>query len=140
MNDEEAFQAALDARPNDHTTRLVFADWLQDRGDERAEGYRMMAFARMVPAGPKKESQKGQRIWWWLETIAGRSHNCNVKSYWHSHLTTRWVESPEGCHPSWSGERVAYLTRREAEDNAARAWMKVSADKRHRDLRDAMNR
>jgi uncharacterized protein (TIGR02996 family) len=42
MDDEEAFQAALDANPDDHTTRLVFADWLQERDDPRAAGYREM--------------------------------------------------------------------------------------------------
>jgi uncharacterized protein (TIGR02996 family) len=36
---EEDFQNALDANPKDWQTRLVFADWLQERGDERAEGY-----------------------------------------------------------------------------------------------------
>jgi len=37
---EEDFQRRLDADPTDWPTRLVFADWLQERRDERAEGYR----------------------------------------------------------------------------------------------------
>jgi uncharacterized protein (TIGR02996 family) len=41
-SEEEAFQAALDANPDDHTTRRVFGDWLQERGDPRAEGYRAL--------------------------------------------------------------------------------------------------
>lgn len=36
MNDERTFLAALAARPDDETTRLVFADWLQERDDPRA--------------------------------------------------------------------------------------------------------
>lgn len=47
--DEMAFQAALDADPGDHTTRLVFADWLEERGDPRAEGYRALGVWRRVP-------------------------------------------------------------------------------------------
>ena len=49
MNEEEAFQAALDANPEDHTTRLVFADWLQERDDTRAEGYRYLGMNRRCP-------------------------------------------------------------------------------------------
>ena len=37
MTTEDDFQQALDANPDDHHTRLVFADWLQERGDPRAE-------------------------------------------------------------------------------------------------------
>jgi uncharacterized protein (TIGR02996 family) len=39
---EDDFQAALDAQPDDWQTRLVFADWLQERGDPRAEGHRAL--------------------------------------------------------------------------------------------------
>ncbi len=42
MTTEEDFQRALDENPDDHLTRLVFADWLQERDDPRAEGYRAM--------------------------------------------------------------------------------------------------
>ncbi len=49
MTTEEDFQHALDANPNDWQTRLVFADWLQDRDDPRAEGYRAMGFLRARP-------------------------------------------------------------------------------------------
>ncbi len=50
MNDEQAFFGVMDAHPDDMTTRLVFADWLQERGeDERAAGYRALAAARIVP-------------------------------------------------------------------------------------------
>ncbi len=38
MTTEEDFQAALDLHPDDWQTRLVFADWLQDRSDSPADG------------------------------------------------------------------------------------------------------
>ncbi len=42
MTDEAAFQAAIDADPANVALRLVFADWLEERGDWRAAGYRWM--------------------------------------------------------------------------------------------------
>ena len=49
MTDETAFQAALDERPADHALRLVFADWLEERGDWRAAGYRWMGENHSYP-------------------------------------------------------------------------------------------
>jgi uncharacterized protein (TIGR02996 family) len=49
MTSEEDFQAALDANPEDWQMRLVFADWLQDRGDPRAEGYRALGIRKKRP-------------------------------------------------------------------------------------------
>lgn len=49
MNTEADFHAMLDANPDDWQTRLVFADWLQDRGDVRAEGYRALGMLRRYP-------------------------------------------------------------------------------------------
>jgi uncharacterized protein (TIGR02996 family) len=46
---EDDFQKALDANPDDFQTKLVFADWLQERGDERAEGYRALGVQRLYP-------------------------------------------------------------------------------------------
>ncbi len=49
MTSEEDFQRALDEHPDDWQTRLVFADWLQERGDVRAEGYRALGVLRLWP-------------------------------------------------------------------------------------------
>ena len=49
MTTEDDFRAALAARPDDHQTRLVFADWLDERGDRRAAGYRAMGTLRVRP-------------------------------------------------------------------------------------------
>ena len=42
MVSEDDFHAALDADAGNPALRLVFADWLEERGDWRAEGYRWM--------------------------------------------------------------------------------------------------
>lgn len=49
---EDDFQYLLDLHPDDHTTRLVFADWLDERADPRAEGYRAMGVLRLHPMMP----------------------------------------------------------------------------------------
>ena len=46
---EDDFQAALDANCDDRHTRLVLADWLQDREDPRADGYRALGRNEMHP-------------------------------------------------------------------------------------------
>ena len=43
MRDETFFQATLRHDLDDAAARLLFADWLADRGDDRASGYRFMA-------------------------------------------------------------------------------------------------
>jgi uncharacterized protein (TIGR02996 family) len=44
MTDEDAFIRAIQADPDDTTTRLVYADWLEERGQPaRAETLRRWA-------------------------------------------------------------------------------------------------
>jgi len=42
MNDEAAFVQAMQESPEDATLRLVFADWLEERGDPRGELIRLL--------------------------------------------------------------------------------------------------
>ena len=49
MTTEDDFHAMLAAHPNDHATRLILADFLDDRGDPRGPGYRALALLRRVP-------------------------------------------------------------------------------------------
>ncbi len=49
MTTEDDFQGALDTNPDDWQTRLVFADWLDERGDPRAVGYRALGALQRVP-------------------------------------------------------------------------------------------
>lgn len=41
MSEEEAFLAAIQAAPAEALPRLVYADWLEDHGDSRAEFLRL---------------------------------------------------------------------------------------------------
>ena len=49
MTTEDDFQNTLDGNPADWQTRLVFADWLQERNDPRADGYRALGLLRLRP-------------------------------------------------------------------------------------------
>lgn len=51
-SEEEAFWQQLAAHPDDSHTRLVFADWLEERGDVRAEGMRCLGLIKWVPFVP----------------------------------------------------------------------------------------
>src|SRR5687767_3219374 len=42
MNEEAGFISALAAEPNDRTTLLVYADWLEERNDPRTEVLRVL--------------------------------------------------------------------------------------------------
>src|SRR5580658_8218580 len=42
MNEEAAFLQAMQENPEDTALRLVFADWLEERGDSRGELVRLL--------------------------------------------------------------------------------------------------
>ena len=50
MTDEAAFLAAIQAAPHDLAPRLVYADWLDDRGDPRGELIRIEEEMLSLPA------------------------------------------------------------------------------------------
>src|SRR3954451_8618726 len=51
MSEDEPFLRAILADPNDLASRLVYADWLDERADPRAEYLRLEARAREMPPG-----------------------------------------------------------------------------------------
>lgn len=46
MNEERGFLAAIRERPDDDTTKLIYADWLEEQDDPRAEYLRLMVKVR----------------------------------------------------------------------------------------------
>ncbi len=50
MNEEAAFLAGIRANPGDAALRLVYADWLEERGDPRAEFIRIWEEMATLPA------------------------------------------------------------------------------------------
>jgi uncharacterized protein (TIGR02996 family) len=124
MTTEDDFQAALDADPTDWQTRLVLADWLDERGDPRAEGYRALGLLRKRPRMEWYEhgvKRAKMRHWVWRKfltsaTIPDLNYDC---------LNGDWRDLIPDIN-----EINSYRTRREAEDAAARAFAKLPAARR----------
>ncbi len=110
MTTEEDFQAMLDLNPEDHQTRLIFADWLQDRDDPRAEGYRALGMKRLFPHWWHVAEN-----WQWSDTVTGQPYGSHLPEAWYSRL----------CPPAF------YPTRREADDRAALAFAKLPVARRN---------
>jgi uncharacterized protein (TIGR02996 family) len=115
MTTEDHFQAMLDLNPDDHDTRKIFADWLDERGDVRGPGYRALGLMR-------KNSQRfaGSRYQWtWWKALGGDSP---------SELPDEWFDE---LRDEEEGDEVLrdYASRRKAEDAAAIAFAKLPAER-----------
>src|SRR5436190_23569630 len=71
---ETAFLRSIMARPHDADPRLIFADWLEERGDPRAEFHRLLAELEQLDAGKKRRYRQPlcQRVFRWLGQHADR--------------------------------------------------------------------
>lgn len=56
-DEERAFLAAIAAAPDDDAPRLMYADWLMERGDPRGEFIRYQVTAAGLPAGDPRRKQ-----------------------------------------------------------------------------------
>lgn len=118
MTTEDDFQAKLDAAPDDWQTRLVLADWLSDRSDPRADGYRAMGHHKLRPYYDLWFNA-GMAKWTRLAEVGDAAD-----------LWSDWYKLLAG-YDTWSrpGTR-RYRTRREAEDAAALAFSQLPAARR----------
>ena len=133
MTTEDDFQRALDADPEDWHTRLVFADWLQERGDLRAEGYRALGVQRVQPIRIRMERSddrsEGERVF-----IYGTTANDSplARERWGGCFLPRpWFQKMRQLcdrdrNPWWR----YFATRRDAEDAAALAFARVGKTSR----------
>lgn len=134
MTTEEDFQRALDANPNDHQTRLVFADWLQEHNDPRAEGYRALGTQQLTPVlwrenthdrvtPPNAEWTHVNNDW-----ARGIHPNSLLPTDWHEALRGFALGNP----PTRRNDRnwVAHHTRRASEDAAAHAFSHLPPQRR----------
>ncbi|MBX3158245.1 MAG: TIGR02996 domain-containing protein [Deltaproteobacteria bacterium] len=126
MTDEAALLATLAEHPGDDDTRLVYADWLEERGEvQRAAVLRgIAALARVpfdddraVPAARKLLATSAGVVAEWLELVS------------HPRLEgTVWGLRDEGDRPYFlaflPGGKLAY---RRADDGTAGTWGQVGA-------------
>lgn len=131
MTTEEDFHRALDANPEAHHTRLVFADWLQERGDPRAEGYRALG---QLGANASNSRGTGTQFRWepemeccWfcagtVETVTDDRIRANfLPADWFTRMSR---PGPESTRTDW------HTSRRAAEDAAALAFAMLPAVRR----------
>ena len=127
MTTEDDFQSALDAHPEDWQTRLVFADWLDERGDPRGPGYRALAVRRWQAYQPTGGG------YWTVGDYSADNRNdlSDLPKDWFRRV---WNATPRDERTQASmGRWIALDTRREVEDAAALAFAKLSA-KRQQEL------
>src|SRR5262249_958224 len=62
MRDEGAFLAAIQANSEDDVVRLVYADWLEDRGDVRGAFLRLHLTLRSLPPDPPYRGNGEQEL------------------------------------------------------------------------------
>ncbi len=70
MPDEQGFLAAIREAPDDDTPRLIYADWLDDRGEaDRAEFIRVQCEAERLPEFDPRKVELDER---WRRLLAAR--------------------------------------------------------------------
>lgn len=120
---EEDFHRVLDENPDDHHTRMVFADWLQERNDPRAEGYRALG---QLQRRPYPSRYYPHNTWLW-----GHDRNrSNTYDYPNGRLPTSWLKSIKNNHPDFGNSpdniHWKYATsRRKADDAAASGFTRL---------------
>ncbi len=137
---EDDFHRMLDANPEDHHTRLVFADWLQERNDPRAEGYRALGTLQKQPADLRQDGYDDQ---WSYHNGEGTSRGGLVTQR-HA-LPQTWISQIVGGEWGKSQPFWAHVgrysggpdpkTRREAEDHAALAFGQLPPEEKERILK-----
>jgi uncharacterized protein (TIGR02996 family) len=92
MGDEGAFLRSVRDDPDDQATRLVFADWLEERGDARAEFVRLDTALRKMTGG-ESEFQKREDRWRELRNTLPREW---LAAFGHL-FTTEELNAAEGA-------------------------------------------
>ena len=62
MSEEEGFIRTILAAPRDVSVMLIYADWLEDRGDSRCEYLRLLAICKGLPEDDPKAEEVGERL------------------------------------------------------------------------------
>lgn len=110
--EEDAFWLHLEANPSDSVARLVFADWLQERGDLRAEGMRVLG---RLSREAFRTTYGGYSMYPAYGAVY--AENCLGDAWWEAF--SRWT--PEDDWPK---------TREECESKAALSWLELTQEER----------
>lgn len=145
MTTEDDFRRALDAHPDDHHTRLVFADWLDEHGDPRGEGYRALGALRLWPFEWNNPPDPGGVSRWLFHNGKGNYRGVPIPD--EHRLPQDWIDAITGkkqrqpliiCWDIGTGGTPA--PRSLMEDAAALAFAKLPAKRRATLLAGKMGR
>lgn len=128
MTTEDDFQSSLDRCPDDWQTRMILADFLEERGDVRAEGYRALGANRIAPV----RGDRGNG--WWVGNGANYIlYEAQRRSgWWHYRGSLvaddwfAWIAHGELVLNVWR----KFETRREADGAAALAFSQLPPERR----------
>jgi uncharacterized protein (TIGR02996 family) len=97
--DEATFRTAILAEPENHALRLIFADFLEEQGDHRAEGFRWMG-----------QNEKHPYYWvdtetwdWWNLDGAPNRHSVPAHSILPGNLFVRLKVTNRRQNNRWMG-------------------------------------
>lgn len=132
--------AVLDKSPADHSARLVFADWLDDRDDPRAEGYRAIARHGLVlcdrytrPDKVEYLPDRGSRVFCAVESPAVSdtlpADEYTIPEDWYKETVAVALELKQPRKEE-SGGCVLFANRTEAENVVALAFARLPAERR----------
>lgn len=135
MTTEDDFQNALDAEPDDWQTRLVFADWLEEQGDPRAEAYRHYLTRPDIKVFRDPDSESA---WTWFNgryfsrgSYADRVDNSFIPDDLFALLEDGIQTRRNEPNDDYGGQAWRdYPNRRAAEDALARAFAMLPAPRR----------
>jgi uncharacterized protein (TIGR02996 family) len=108
MKDEQAFLQAMLADPNDLTLRLVFADWLEERGDSRGELLRLTHNLTQAIDDPQRTEMEAR-----MQALRQQGVQ-PIGPFWTNSIGVRFALIPPGTFLMGSsldeGQRVANET------------------------------
>ena len=124
MTTETDFIEQLNKTPSDHSLKLVFADFLQELNDPRAEGYRALGHVERIPA-----HYIGSNEWTWWRQLPPPALTPSM------YLPEIWWDKLIPTKQSYFRESN-YHTYTEALDAAAIAYSKLSIQTRNKIVTD----
>lgn len=152
MSTEDALQAELDADPGNHTLRMVLADYLDEVGDPRAEGYRLLGKLE-VTASPTKMADLTSSPQWFYCWGSWFNGHCQRENWQGEHqgmlLPGKLMNNIPHVHeydfnyhvgkPDYFACWRFFDTCRQADDAAALAWLKLTESEKIAVLENPMS-
>jgi hypothetical protein len=90
-DDASFFESSLQNSIGDAAARLLFGEWLEERGDWRAEGYQWMAQRNKEP------SQQSQTCDWWHENATSNRREIVLPDFVWTALDAPVTHNHENC-------------------------------------------